>query len=752
MNQPFTSCYRFGEFRLDAAERLLLRNEVPVSLAPKIFDTLVLLVRNAGHLVSKEDFLTQLWPGTFVSEEALTRNISVLRKTLGESSDSQEFIATVPTRGYRFVAPVQMLQESELRLLEKTQGPQHISLALSTPAGDRSEVPFPLVPPPRTPEIPSAAAPVTPLPLDEHRRKMFFSWRSAIALIALVLMVGCGAGLITYLWLSPRPVPRVLRTVQLTHSGRVDPWTGLVSDGSRIYFTEREGNHWNQVETSVTGGESQVVAVPFPNTVVKSISPDRLNFLIATFSRRNEPMPLWIWPVQGGAPKRVGEITGYDAAWCPNSHDIVYSQDDGIYLVESDGTNPHKLADLRGAGTSGFSWSKDGRVLRFAMPSANADSSAIWEVHADGTQLHPLLPGWNQPAGECCGTWSPDGEYFFFQSNKGGSDNIWALREQDGLFSHHRVEPVRLTAGPNGFGLPLAAWNSRSIFAYGLNGKTELMRYDLKSHQFSPLFSALAIDSLGYSRDGNWLAYRTEPDFTLGRMRPDGTQRLALAPSSLGGYSPSWSPDDKQIAFIGLPKDRIWRVFVVSSDGGTPRELYPEERAQRDPAWSPDGRFIAFAREGQSSPPESLSFSIWTLDLSTSQIVLLPGSEGMRAPAWSPDGRFIAAVAENYHKVMLFDSRERRWTQLAEASFVYGVPRWSRDGTCVYYQDSLASGQPVYCAQPSDRKQKVVVTFEQFLQGSAQRAGFLCLAPDGSVIVLLARNYSDVYALDLDLP
>jgi len=110
MNQAFKRCYVFGDFRLDGAERRLLRAGTPISLPPKILDTLLLLVENAGHLVEKDEFMKQLWPGTFVGEDALARNISILRKTLGESSDSQSFIATVPTRGYRFVAIVEELQ------------------------------------------------------------------------------------------------------------------------------------------------------------------------------------------------------------------------------------------------------------------------------------------------------------------------------------------------------------------------------------------------------------------------------------------------------------------------------------------------------------------------------------------------------------------------------------------------------------------------------------------------------------------
>lgn len=98
--------YEFGRFRLDAGERVLLRDRELVPLTPKVFDILLALVEKQGHIVEKEDLMKRVWPDTFVEEGNLTQNVSVLRKALGESSGSQQFIETIPRRGYRFVATV----------------------------------------------------------------------------------------------------------------------------------------------------------------------------------------------------------------------------------------------------------------------------------------------------------------------------------------------------------------------------------------------------------------------------------------------------------------------------------------------------------------------------------------------------------------------------------------------------------------------------------------------------------------------
>src|SRR2546423_867154 len=97
-------CYKFGSFRLDASGRVLLRGGEPVHLAPKVADTLLILVENAGEVINKGELLKKLWPDTFVEEGSLARNISVLRSVLDDGSGP--YITTIPKRGYRFNVPV----------------------------------------------------------------------------------------------------------------------------------------------------------------------------------------------------------------------------------------------------------------------------------------------------------------------------------------------------------------------------------------------------------------------------------------------------------------------------------------------------------------------------------------------------------------------------------------------------------------------------------------------------------------------
>ena len=111
MSNISNSVYKFGTYLLDPGEKSLLRDEKSVSLTPKAFDTLQILLENHGRMVSREELLRKLWPDSFVEENNLAQNISLLRKCLQRAGDA-EYIQTVPKRGDRFIAPVTVCERS----------------------------------------------------------------------------------------------------------------------------------------------------------------------------------------------------------------------------------------------------------------------------------------------------------------------------------------------------------------------------------------------------------------------------------------------------------------------------------------------------------------------------------------------------------------------------------------------------------------------------------------------------------------
>src|SRR3981189_862279 len=114
--------YEFGPFRLDPAERLLLRHNQTIPLAPKAFDTLLVLVENSGHLLTKDELMKRLWPETFVEEVNLAQNISAIRRRL-DGKNGDRYIDTVPKGGYRFTAETRKIVQEPPRIEARVPQP-----------------------------------------------------------------------------------------------------------------------------------------------------------------------------------------------------------------------------------------------------------------------------------------------------------------------------------------------------------------------------------------------------------------------------------------------------------------------------------------------------------------------------------------------------------------------------------------------------------------------------------------------------
>src|SRR5687768_3349381 len=115
--------YQFDSFSLDPSERRLFAGEVPVELNSRYFDALLLLLQYPGMLISKERFLQEVWRGIPVTDEVLTQCIKTLRRQLRDSATQPRLIETIPKHGYRFIAAVNCVSDSEIAPEERQIGP-----------------------------------------------------------------------------------------------------------------------------------------------------------------------------------------------------------------------------------------------------------------------------------------------------------------------------------------------------------------------------------------------------------------------------------------------------------------------------------------------------------------------------------------------------------------------------------------------------------------------------------------------------
>jgi Tol biopolymer transport system component len=554
---------------------------------------------------------------------------------------------------------------------------------------------------------------------------------------------------LAYFLTRPLPPPRALRYIQITNDAQGKVWypwfSGLATDGSRVYFMEGT----SLVQVSVGGGET--VRIPpslrDPYTALFDISPDRTELLVG--SPGIEEAPLWILPVPGRTPRRIGDVMAHDGTWFPDGRRLLYANSHYLYSVRRDGAESRPFLDV--AGTVWWPrWSGDGSRLRFTVYDPSSNSNSLWEASADGRNVHPWLPGWNKPSEECCGNWTPDGKYFVFQSTRDGRTDIWARREEGWFLRNANPEPVRLTAGPIETSLPVPSPDGKRLYVVGVQRHGELVRYDPRSQQFLPYLSGISAEHLDFSRDGQWVTYVAYPEATLWRSKVDGTERFQLTSSPLQASEPVWSPDGRWIAFMGTEPRKPWKLYLVSADGGVPQRLMPGERMEANPGWSPDGTRLVFGRIPWLEGGTAGVATIQVLDLKTKRVSTLPGSEGLMSPRWSSDGRYIAAMTYGFNWIqVLFDFTTQKWAELTKVAGVYN--RWSRDGKYVYFHGALEGGA-IFRVRVSDRRLERVVTLGDMRRAHGVFGDWNGLAPDDSVLITRDVGIQEIYALDVEWP
>jgi len=546
---------------------------------------------------------------------------------------------------------------------------------------------------------------------------------------------------------SPASPPKVIASVQITNDG--SPKRSLVTDGVRLYFSEYTGGHSVLMQVSTSGGDTAPLPNPLPSADIYDILPNRSELLVRTGEEGVEPeSALWVLPVPGGSPRRLGNIAAHAATWTLDGRHIIHANGSTVYVCNVDGTESRKLVTVPGV-PFGLRVSPDGSLLRFSVEDPVQHTSSLWEVAADGHGLHPLLPEWNQPPKESAPAWTADGRYFFFQSSRANGQDIWAIRERKSIVHRANTVPMQLTAGPLAFSNPVSGDNGR-LFVIGRQRRFDLVRYAGKSQQFSTYLPGISAGEAEIARDTQWITYVVHPELTLWRSKLDGSSRIQLTFAPLEAHLPRWSPDGSQIAFMGLRPGRPWNIFVVPSQGGTPKELTTAARNQGDPTWMPQGDSIVFGSMPWLEFETSSGPNIRIVDLQTSSISDVPGSEGLFSPRCSPDGRYIAAFSADSTRLMLYDFKTRKWSQLAQGLFAF--ENWSLDGKYLYAENYLDKSDDFVRVSVADRKVERLFSLKEVPRGFDPWESWVGLGPDDTPILMRDKSTQEIYRLDLDTP
>jgi DNA-binding winged helix-turn-helix (wHTH) protein/Tol biopolymer transport system component len=718
--------YEFGPFRLDSRKRVLMRDNQPVPLQLKAFETLLVLVRNSEQVVLKDDLMKSVWPDTFVEESNLAQNIFVLRKTLGDTAGNQRYIVTIPGRGYSFTEKVRTVSQEETLVLESRSRTHLVIDEEILPGVDKPAL-------------------VTKAILTKSRRKWAFGLATlVVAVVAFALR-------------PTLPPPKVLRIRHITHLGSLVHNTKLLTDGARIYFRAWEGSDRVIRYVSPEGGEVFPLEKPFPQIDLDDISASGSEFLAVNLGDRNggsisdgDAHSVWRVPLPSGSPRPLGNLRANDSRWSPDGRAIACAVGSDLFLANPDGTIIRKLATLP-SDPIYLVWSPDSKRIRFSVADPGNNGVGLWQVDLTSNTVRRLLPDWPNSKRLLPGGWTPDGGYFFFTLLGDGTTNIWAMREKDELWRRVDPQPVQITAGPLTFYPPSSGKDGKTVFAVGEQLRGQLDRYDPASQQFIPYSKGISADHIAFSHDGRWMAYIEFPQGVLVRNRLDGSERRQLTFPPMRAFSPKWSPDDSQIAFQASAQPGANnKIYLISSSGGVPVLAAPDARdRQTYPSWASDGSSILFS----TSDENWSNLSLQSLDWKTKRVAPLPNTAGLYEGQLSPDGRYVSALADATHGLMLYEIVTHKSRVLAEQA---DYPRWSADGQYIYFCTTYFGahrkpGGGIYRWKASTDTIETVVEYPDFLLAGVYGVSF-GLTPDGEILILRDLSARDLYALDLELP
>lgn len=683
--------YAFGPFVVDLVKRRLWRDGRFVPINSKTFDVLVVLVQHRDHIVSKEELLDRVWPNISVNENNLARQISSLRRALGQRPDQHDFVVTVPGHGYRFVAVVRDLTEMPLDL-PAGRIPEHqpFDPAASLEADAEADEPVPTV----------------PVPTDR------WTFAGVVAAISCVLLAIVAAATV------PRrvdPTPHPQRTLQrITYDEAAIPRDAAWSPDGRwvVYTSDRAGNAdlWKQRLgdpdpvrlTTSEASESQPHWSPDGRSIV--------------FRSERGGGGLYLIPASGG-DERVVSTFGYEPSWAPDGAHILFKRTvvlpalPTIYVVGLDGRPPRPVRpDILGQFSSlHAAWHPDGKRISIWGLTGEDDMRFV-TVPLDGGSptAHQISARVQQNFASVSArrfVWAPSGRHIYFEGSTGDTENIWRVTV-DPLTGAWVHGPERLTTGagqeshlaisPDGTRVTFTTTSSRTrLWAFPLNQANGHV-----TGEPLPITNGSAGEvDFDVRPDGSRVAYRAVRagrNELWERSIADGQERLLLSSTDSRLMKPRWSPDGTRVAFSRCAtRGRAVVASVVNVDGSGERVVTKPGRVEMLASdWSKDGQAILGAcRFSQSERYSTCLVPVSNGDQGADPAVRVIASDPKRNlynQRFSPDQRWITFLAHDLlyastSTIYVTSTAGGPWQAITDGGWFDDKPRWSPDGRIVYF-------------------------------------------------------------------
>ncbi len=695
--------YRFTGFELDPERRSLrsIENAEPVALTAKPFDVLLYLIENRGRLVEKQTLLEAVWPNVIVAEANLPQTISVLRRALGDNSAVHEHIATIPGRGYQFVASVEIVRPELVATLPTAIEPNRHAPRESLP----DEIPEAF----RT----AAERALEKEPTDRHQpmRELVVDLQplarttSADRLPAVrVAPVRSRAGIAW--WTAGLAVVAMLGAVAiaLTRLAPVAP-----AGPSRFAILPPE---------NATMGTPRGAAI--------ALSPDGRQLVFAA-ADADHVSRLWVRSLTSSIARPLnGTEDGVWPFWSPDSKSLGYFARGKLRRVDLAGGPPRILADA--AYPFGGTWNRDGIIV--FSPSLGSPLLRM-----------PAAGGTPTPATDSPGTlihtapfFLPDGRHFLFAAvltpsqgeiMVGSLDSAEVTPILAGLVGFYaayaapgyllflregtlmaqafddarlatRGEPRPVTENVSG-GLSFAASQDGAlVYQSGAAAQRQLVWVDRDGRPSGTVAPPGTYTHVALSRDETRLAFdlfgATGHDVWLMDLARGVTSRFTFQPPT--NNVPLWSPDGRYVAFASA-RSGAFDIYRRPSNASGPDEKLVELGAPPvmfPSDWSADGRFLTYYRTDPNT-----QLDVWVLPIADDRNAT--GTGGNEKPfallhepynesqaQFSPDGKWIAYVSDESGTaqvyVQSFPVLTAKWQISTDGAI---QPRWSRDGKELFY-------------------------------------------------------------------
>jgi Tol biopolymer transport system component/DNA-binding winged helix-turn-helix (wHTH) protein len=702
-SEQTTHFYAFDSFRVDTAKSVLLENDGLVSLTPKAFELLLVLVQRPGRVLKKDELLELVWPNTFVDENNLPRTISALRKALGEDPTEHKYIVTVPGQGYRFVADV---REIEAQDAEINQPPlelfTHLTAQTNHTVNGHQDVANS-----RTSEV----------------------WSHRVGLIAGAIALALGGAVIAYLVFRSSPPSAQLSSQrklwQLTFEPGLEIEPAWSPDSRFVAFSSDQSGNFDIWVRSLGEGNSIQVTKSAAHDWQPDWSPDGQSLV---FRSEREGGGLFIVPALGGNERKLCGF-GYRPRWSPDGSQILFytSPFPGVakskfYVMSPNGGNPQEvLTDF----TSEFAfplrvaWHPDGHHISVWGNHLKLGWS-FWTVSIeDGgavqSQIDSRVTAQFREAAITFAdfVWLPSGQGVIFEGEAQGVRNLWKIKV-DPKTMRWADGPERLTTGagkdtdiilsPDGRKLAFSIRNERNrLWTFPFDPVSGLV----KGNGQPITVSGSSALQPGLSRDGKLLVFRKQRGTKeeLWAKSLDSGEETLLAPADdFSLTNPIWSHDGSQLIFIRTNPSKLGqteiapqldRTLALRIFGGSDEQVItsPMHGKLSPTDWTPDGKFILASSDWKT--PERVALCLFSLNAAPNaetqmQVIASHPDYNLWQGRFSPDGRWISfnaykATDGAVSTVYVVPASGGPWIPITEGKYWDDKPRWSPDGKTIYF-------------------------------------------------------------------